>query len=169
MHVPRFGRGIPLRIGPLAVAVALGFGMPALAAGDRHANYYYPAPTSRETYAARVDTLPEANRHARIAFVTNITNGMLTKKPYPPPFAIFAKGTDAQKLIIIGLYDNTLNTIYRARALLAQLTATARVTPLFRERFSGDNLTFLDLCKLLGFRLLTISDGKSFAHQIVIE
>jgi hypothetical protein len=152
-----------------AVLAALLVALPAAGKDDRHVGIYYPKPQSNETYKARTQTLPEANRHARIGFVTNLTNGMIAQNPYPPQFTMFAKGTQGEKLIIIGLFDNTYNTLYRARALLAQLTANARVTPIFQEFAQEDNLTFLDLCKMLGFRRLTISDGKNFAHQILIE
>ncbi len=152
-----------------AVLAGLLVALPAAGQNDRHAGIYYPEPQSRETYKARTRTLPEASRNARIGFVTNLTNGMIAQNPYPPQFTMFAKGTHGQKLIIIALFDNSYNTLYRARALLAQLTANARVTPIFQEYAEEDKLTFLDLCKMLGFRQLTISDGKNFAHQIMIE
>lgn len=135
---------------------------------DRHVGYYYPAPTSNETYAARSRVLDDSNRVRRIGFVTVLTNQML-QAPYPPPFAIYAKGAEAEKLIIVGLNDSGFNSIYRARALLAMLTAQARMTPLFRDSNLAEVLTFLDLAKLLGFQLVTVSDGRDFAHQIVIE
>ena len=135
---------------------------------DRHVGYYYPAPTSGETYVARSRVLDDSNRARRIGFVTVLTNQML-QAPYPPQFAIYAKGAEAEKLIIVGLNDNGFNSIYRARALLAMLTAQARVTPLFRDTNLAEVFTFLDLAKLLGFQLITVSDGRDFAHQIVIE
>jgi len=72
-------------------------------------------------------------------------------------------------MIIVGLYGDSFNTRYRMRALLAMLTAVARVTPLFKEERVEDYFTFLDLCKMLGFKQLTVSDGRKFAHQIKIE
>ena len=39
------------------------------------------------------------------AFVTVLTAQML-QNPYPPQFAIFAKGTESEKLIVTGLTDN---------------------------------------------------------------
>ncbi|MBT5666825.1 MAG: hypothetical protein HOJ06_15905, partial [Rhodospirillaceae bacterium] len=70
------------------------------AAKDRHAGYYYPEPTSRETYKARARTLKVASRRSRIAFVTGMT-GQILKRPYPPEFSIFAKGSQAEKMIIV--------------------------------------------------------------------
>lgn len=142
---------------------------PAAHADDRHADYYYPKPESKETYVARASTLPEASRRSRIAFVTHVMNEMIRKNPYPPQYAIFAKGAEAEKMIIVAITGESYNTLYRMRALLAMLTAVARTTPLFKEERVEDYFTYLDLCKMLGFQLLTVTDGKDFAHQIRIE
>ena len=88
---------------------------------------------------------------------------------YPPTFAIFAKGDDADKLMIVALQDGQINTLYRARAVLANLTALSRLTPFFRENAIADQGTFFDLLKLLGFTLVTISDGDKFSHQVKLE
>jgi len=133
---------------------------------DRHEGYYYPPLQSApEVYKARAVTLAEASRERRIAFVTALTNQMM-RNPYPPPFAIFAKGDNAEKLIIVGLFEGGYNTVYRARALLALLTARARMTPVFRKHQVEDIFTFFDFLKLQGFDRLTISDGKSYSHQV---
>ena len=152
----------------LAIAVAVA--APSAASGnDRHAGYYYPEPESKEVYVARASILPEASRRSRIAFVTHVMNEMIRKNPYPPQYAIFSKGAEAEKMIIVGVSGESYNTLYRMRALLAMLTAVARTTPLFKEERVEDYFTYLDLCKMLGFKLLTVTDGKSFAHQIRIE
>lgn len=151
-----------------AIFVVLGvFG--SADASDRHAGYYYPKPVTKEHYRARARTIAGASKQTRIAFVTNITNGMWTKNPYPPQFAMFSKGSRQEKLIIVSLRDGAFNTIFRARALLAQLTAVARTTRLIREQLKPGDLTFLDLLNLMGFEQLTISDGKSFSHQIILR
>ncbi|MBE9552152.1 MAG: molybdopterin-guanine dinucleotide biosynthesis protein A [Proteobacteria bacterium] len=151
-----------------AIVLASFLAPSAASAGDRHAGYYYPEPASTETYKARARTLVGADRTQRIAFITGVTLKQ-RERPHPPIMAMFAKGEKAQKLIIVGLEDGRLNTIYRARAILAMLTATARATPIFREYQVEEIFTFLDLCKMLGFSQVTISDGKDFAHQILIE
>jgi len=153
----------------LALAVVLALAAaPAGADEEHHVGTYYPQPQTVETYEARATTLPDASRSRRLAFVTVLTNQMLSN-PYPPQFAIFAKGTNAEKLIIVGLYDNAYNTIYRARALFAMLTAVARMTKLFQEYKVEELFTFFDLCKLLGFEQITITDGRDFAHQVIIK
>jgi len=136
--------------------------------GDHHEGYYYPKPTSIEHYPARVYTLPESDRVRRQAFVIGLTK-QLVGGQYAPSYAIFAKGDASDKLIIVALADGQLNTIYRARALLAMFTSSARSTAFFQQHTQPDEATFLDLLKLLGFRLVTISDGRDFAHQIVID
>ncbi|WP_420348915.1 molybdopterin-guanine dinucleotide biosynthesis protein A [Pelagibius sp.] len=137
-------------------------------ADDRHAGYYYPEPTSRETYQARSFTLPETSRKSRIAFVTGITSEQ-NKAPYPPTAAIFAKGSEAEKLIIVALDDGRIDTVFRARAIFAQMTAVARLLPVFSELGVEDFFTFFDLAKMLGFEQITISNGRDFAHQVMIR
>ena len=140
----------------------------AVAAADRHVGYYYPAPGAIETYKARTITTVDADRKMRLGFIVGITKNMLSM-PYAPKFVIFAKGEEAEKMIIVALEDDYIDTLYRARALLAQLTAIARTTPLLQELGLADFLTFFDLVKLLGFSQITISDGDQFAHQIMLE
>jgi len=135
---------------------------------DRHAGYYYPPPESTETYVSRALTLEEAGRNTRLGFVVGITQQMMSR-PYAPNFAIFAKGDEAEKLIIVSLRDGNLNTIYRARALFAMLTSIARTTRFLSDLGVADFFTFFDLAKLLGFTRITISDGANFAHQIIIQ
>ena len=137
-------------------------------AEDTQAGYYYPKPKSTETYQARVATLPDSDRSRRIAFVTGIAKE-IASKPYAAGYLMFAKGDEADKLIIVGMQDGGLNTVYRARALLATLTASARTTQFFQQNAIADYATFLDFLKLLGFKMVTISDGVAFAHQIKIE
>lgn len=149
-------------------AGVMGSGTEAVADTDRHVDYYYPEPVSREVYDARVPTLHDSDRLRRIGFVTVLTAQML-KNPYPPQFAIFAKGSESEKLIVAGLTDNGYNTLFRARALFAMLTSMARATNFFKEQPGADRYTFFDLAKLLGFELITFTDGAAFAHQIVLE
>ncbi len=135
---------------------------------DRHAGYYYPAPSSREVYRARPKRTPEAGRPLRIGFVTGVA-AMMAKRAYAPSYALFAKGSEAEKLIIVALQDGTLDTLFRARAVLADLTAFARTMPIFGEYGARDRYTFFDLAKILGFKQITVSDGRAFAHQVTIQ
>ena len=159
------GRGTLLAVwAALAVVVGSGAGW----AADRHAGYYYPEPQTRETYTARSRALEEADRALRIGFVTGITQ-QLMRQPYPPTAAIFAKGGEAQKLVIVALEDGRIDTIYRARAVFANLTAVSRGMPIMQELGVQDWFTFFDLARMLGFAQITISNGREFAHQVILE
>ncbi|MDF1731141.1 MAG: hypothetical protein P1U49_06520 [Minwuia sp.] len=148
--------------------------LPVLVAGsvhaddDRHEGYYYPGPVTSESYVGRADQIANADRGQRLGFITGLTGEQLAR-PYWPTFVIFAKGAEAEKMIIVATGDAGFRTIYQARALLAQLTATARGTPLFRELKVEDLFTFFDLAKMLGFNQIVISDGESFSHRVSIE
>ncbi len=149
------------------LAAALAAASPA-AAADRHVGYYYPPPTSTEIYKARALALSDADRETRLRFVVGFTQKML-QNPYPPQFVMFAKGEEAEKLIIVSLRDGHLDTIYRVRALLALLTSVARASEFLNELGVADFFTFFDLLKLLGFTRITVSDGEDFTHQVVLE
>ena len=155
----------------IAIAAALG-ALVSLAgpasADDRHAGYYYPQPQSTEVYYPRATPLPEANRDRRLGFVTGITTAQL-RAPYTPTHVLYAKGAESEKLVIVALQDGYIDTIYRARALLAAMTAQARAMPIFTELEAESTYTFFDMAVLLGFKQITISDGQSFAHQVTFE
>ena len=154
---------LPAALLALMVAVSL----PA-AAVEKHQGYYYPEPETREIYVARSKTMDEADRTLRVGFVTGITNQLLSK-PFPPTAAIFAKGEFAQKLIIVALEDGRIDTLFRARAIFANLTAVARVMPIMRDLGVQDWFTFFDLAKMMGFTQITITNGREFAHQVILE
>ncbi len=153
----------------LAMAVAAASG-PAAAQdrADKYVGYYYPKPAAMEVYRARAAVLPGANRKRRIAFIVAVVNERL-QRPYPPTYSLFPKGGRAHTLIIVGNLPGRLNTIYRVRALLATMTSVARTLPIFRENSVEDDFTFLDLMKMLGFESVTVRDGESFTHQIILR
>jgi hypothetical protein len=166
-----------LRFRPAVLAFAAAFAVfgtalaphAAGAADDeRHVDYYYPEPQTEEIYDARLPVLPDSDRRRRIGFVTVLTGEMLNR-PYPPQIVVFAKGADAEKLIVTAVTDGSYDTIYRARALFAMLTAMARATPFFADQADADRYTFFDLLKLLGFTQLTFTDGDRFAHRVVLR
>lgn len=150
------------------VSLATSSASPMASAADRHEGYYYPPLTSQETYTARAVTLPDSARTRRIGFVVGLTKQQ-HEKAYAPEVAVFTKGTEAQKMIIVALNRNAISNIYQARGLIAQMTAVARATQIFIDNRVEETYTFLDLLKLMGYEQLTISDGHSYAHQIKIE
>jgi hypothetical protein len=157
-------RALGLALGAFVLTVA---GGAAAQENDRHAGYYYPPPTVSETYQAEATTLRDSTRVRRIGFVTILAAKALTAS-YAPPYMMFVKGGGAEKLIIIGMGGYVAN-VYQARAILAQLTAQARTTEIFKEVDPEFRLTFLDLLKMLGFEQVTVSDGKSYTLQIAIR
>ena len=136
--------------------------------GDRYVGYYYPPPTTVGTYVARARKMAGSDRQRRIGFVTGLEQD-LGKRSYAPTMTYFVKSGEASKLIIVATSTGRLDTIYRVRALLASLTASARTTPVFRNAKVDDLFTFLDLLKMLGFKSVTVGDGSKFAHQVLIQ
>ena len=150
----------------IGLACITGLSSAAASAGeDRYIGYYYPAPAEIETYCARVPPLSDMDKRRRVGFVIGIKEGM-SNKPYDSAYSVFVKGGESRKLIIVAKTDGHLETIYRVRALLADLTNSARTTPIFEESGAPENLTFLDLLTLLGFESVTVSDGDEFTHQV---
>lgn len=135
-------------------------------ASDRHEGYYYPTPEVIEEYEARAPVLDGNSRSRRLNFIGGIIAD-IASKPYPPTYAMFAKGEHAEKLIVVGMRDGFYDTLYRTRALLAALTSLARTTPLFQDLDPEQNYTFFDLCYMLGFEQLTVTNGREFSHQIL--
>lgn len=152
----------------LGLIAASGMCSVSAQAGDSHADYYYPEPSSRETYTATMTQGPSASKRSRVGFTVGI-NKTQQKRGYAPRYHIFAKGAEAQKLIIVATDSFSYNTIFRLRALMASLTSDARATPLFTNLPEPENLNFLDLCKLIGFTQVTLSDGDGLAHRIDIR
>jgi hypothetical protein len=152
----------------LISAAVLGASLVVAQPADRHEEYYYPKVSSRETYTSRARVMEDSDRTRRIGFVSGLTQ-QLADMPYAPTYAVFAKGGEADRLIIVAYGEGQLNTIYRARALFASLTSLSRLTTLFRELPVEEIFTFFDLCKLLGFRTITISDGDKFVHQVTLR
>ena len=166
----------------LAVLVAFG-ALPALAQqqpkpaaaaatpkadDDRYVGYYYPKPTAIETYTSPMQTIAGAERAQRVQFATVVSQGTI-QSAYRVPYAVFVKGEKADKMIIVGLQPGEMSTIYRARAILANMTTMSRLSPFFQERTIAEDANFFDLLKLLGFQQITISDGDKFTHQVNIK
>ena len=130
---------------------------PAAAAAeeDRYIGYYYPKPNSTEIYQSAMQTIQGVDRAQRVQFVTVVSQGTI-QSSYRVPYSVFVKGEKADKMIIVGLAPNEFGTIYRMRALLANMTTMSRLSPFFQERTVAEDATFFDLLKLLGFTSVTI-------------
>jgi hypothetical protein len=135
---------------------------------DKYVGYYYPKPTATETYTSPMQTIAGAERAQRVQFATVVSQGTI-QSAYRVPYAVFVKGEKADKMIIVGLQPGEMSTIYRARAILANMTTMSRLSPFFQERTIAEDANFFDLLKLLGFQQITISDGDKFTHQVNIK
>lgn len=134
-------------------------------AEDRYVGYYYPPVTSQETFDRVVRSAPDAGRNVRVDFVNVLTLAQL-KEPESPRFVFFAKGQAADKLILVALDDEVFSTLFRARALMAQLTVSVRKGNFFREQQLQSIVTFYDMLQLLQFDSLTVTDGETWTHQV---
>ncbi len=139
-----------------------------LHASDLHAGYYYPEGGTQEVYVAVTEISPEASKSTRSAFAAGMDKQQ-RDRGYPPSFHLFVKGKDHEKMIIVAVEDGKYNTLFRIRALLASMTSMARSTQLFTETENPQNFNFLDFCKLMGFKQVTVSDGDRLTHRYVIE
>ncbi len=150
----------------IAVSLAVAsFGGAAWAAGRD--SYYYPPVNSEEVFARDLALAPIPRRAVRVGLITRITRTQLAA-PESPRFVIFAKGDEAKHMIIIALDDQVFKTVYRARAVLTQLTSNVRSADFFTSNIE-DYATWFDLAKLLGFDDLVISDGATWSHRVIFE
>jgi len=150
----------------IAVSLAVAsFGGAAWAAGRD--SYYYPPVNSEEVFVRDLALAPIPRRAVRVGLITRITRTQLAA-PESPRFVIFAKGDEAKHMIIIALDDQVFKTVYRARAVLAQLTSNVRSADFFTSNIE-DYATWFDLAKLLGFDDLVISDGATWSHRVIFE
>jgi hypothetical protein len=152
-------------------ALILFGGLPATAdedGTDRHIGVYYPQPSITESHVSRGGPIPGVSRDGRIAFVVGVATADKTLG-FERPWDIFVKGNEAQKLVITAKFDGRLNTVYRVRALLADLTSTARTTPVLIEAQVQSYFTFLDYLGMLSFKRITINDGDKFSYQVDIK
>ena len=156
-----------LQIALISVLALLAAGKPAIA-NDSHAGRYYPQPTTKEVYSSPFPRLPTANKRTRVGFTVGLI-ARQQKLSYAPTYHLFAKGSQAEKMIIVATGDGRYDTLYRMRGLLAAMTAEARLSPLFRQLQNPENVNFFDLVKMTGFSQITVSDGKTYAHRVELK
>ena len=135
---------------------------------DHHIGLYYPEPQIREVYTSKLPKFPTATPKSRAAFAVGIALQQ-AKRSYAPTYHLFVKGAQRQKIIIIATEAGRYATHYQLRALLAGLTTEARSTQLLNRAPNPEYLNFLDFCKLMGFKRITVSDGDKIALQIDVK
>ncbi|KIC51186.1 hypothetical protein [Tateyamaria sp. ANG-S1] len=149
----------------LALIAALVLATTATHAQERYEGYYYPEVTSTEEFTRVIRQAPQSSKGVRVDFVTNLTVAQLAA-PESPRFVFFAKGEDAKHLNVIALDDDVFSTLFRARAVLAQMTSNMRNNDFFRAQELQFVATFFDLLQLMEFDTLVVSDGETWAHQV---
>ena len=135
---------------------------------DHHIGLYYPEPQIREVYASKLPKFPTATAKSRAAFAVGIALQQ-AKRYHAPTYHLFVKGAQRQKIIIVATESGRYSTHYQLRALLAGLTTEARSTQLLNRAPNPEFLNFLDFCKLMGFKRITVSDGNKIALQIDVK
>lgn len=153
-------------IARLFLTLALLAAFPAMA--DKQEGYYYPPITSEEEFARFIVAAPPSNRNIRVGFVTTVTKAQLAA-PESPRFVMFAKGADARRLIMVALDDEIFKTLFRARAIMAQLSSNLRGTQFFEEQGLTSAGTFFDMLQILDFESVTISDGETWSHRVYFK
>ena len=78
---------------------------PKAATDDRYIGYYYPKPTSTEVFESQLQTIAGVERAQRIQFTTVVSQGTI-QSAYRVPYAVFAKGEKADRMIICLLYTS---------------------------------------------------------------
>ena len=139
-------------------------------AAEDGAGYYHPPVTSEETFVSDLKLDPErgADRDRRVNFVTTLTASQVAQ-PDSPPYVVFAKGDEADRLYLIGLDDQMFKTLFRARAVLAQMTSKIRSGGYFEGTGLRNQATFFDMLAAMGFESLVISDGSDWAHRVSLS
>ncbi len=153
------------RIVALLLCLCLPVAIFAQTSDDRYVGYYYPPITSEEVFERYVRVAPSVGRAVRVDFINSITDAQLEDEA-TPRFVFFAKGQAADELILIALDDEIFASLFRARAILAQLTVNVRRGGFFAAEELQTVATFFDLLQLLEFDSLVISDGKSWSHRV---
>jgi hypothetical protein len=100
--------------------------------------------------------------------VNQITTSQLAA-PESPRFVFFAKGDDASTLILTALDDDIFSTLYRARAIMAQLTVSVRKNGFFKDEDLKYLATFYDVLQLMQFEELLITDGETWTHRVTFN
>ena len=124
-----------------------------------------PDITSEETFDRVVRSGGGSIKAVRIDFANTLTVSQLQAVEHPK-YVFYTKGNAADTLILTALDDDVFATLYRARAVMAQMTVSVRSGGFFVEEDLQYVATFYDLLQLLEFDELIISDGKTWSHRV---
>lgn len=134
-------------------------------AKDKYVGYYVADVASEESFDRVIRDAGQSSKAVRVDFVNQVTIAQL-KEPESPRFVFFAKGNDASTLILTALDDEVFSTLYRARAIMAQMTVSVRQSGFFKQEQLEYVATFYDLLQLMQFDELLITDGETWTHRV---
>ncbi|MFK7867669.1 MAG: hypothetical protein AB8B58_00360 [Roseobacter sp.] len=149
----------------LAAILSCLFFVAAAQAEERYVGYYYPEITSEEVFERVVRESSGAGKAVRIDFINVLTTAQL-EAPESPRFVFYVKGSDSKTLILTALDDEVFSTLYRARAIMAQLTVSVRKGGFFQQEELQYVATFYDLLQLMNFDELLVTDGEKWTHRV---
>ncbi|TYO88905.1 hypothetical protein [Oceanicella actignis] len=157
-----------MRAAALALLAASGAAADQPAGQDKYAGYHYPPVGSQEVFARDLIRGPAPDAAAREAFVSMIAAAQFDGR-HPAGYALFAKGAGSRKLIMVALDDQIFRTPFRARAVMARLSAAMRGAPFFKENGLSQDGTFFDMLAMLDFESLTVTDGATWSHRVIFD
>ena len=139
------------------------------AEGKELAGYqFYPTPKGIENYKSRRRVLSNTQNKTRIVFVNNILRSFF-QRGAQERVLVFAKGKNAENMIIMDSVDGNLSTIFKVRAFIEVLPVLLRNTPIYRKFKNNEIPPFLDLAKMNGFKTVTFTDGDKYSYKFILK
>ncbi|MEM6625544.1 MAG: hypothetical protein AAGB25_01850 [Pseudomonadota bacterium] len=132
------------------------------------AGYHYPAPQGVETATTIVSQAEKPPFEVRVQIVTAIATANAAR-PYPPVFFSILEGAERDTLVLLDMGGANIDTVYKARGLVSEVSALMRNNPLFSQYGVENYASIFDMLKIWGFEKLVITNGDDFAHAFLIE
>ena len=129
---------------------------------------FYPTPKVIENYKSRRRVLTSTQNKTRIAFVNNILRAFIHRDAKERVF-VFAKGKNAENMIIMDSVNGNLNTIFKVRAFIEVLPVLLRNSPIYRKFKNSEIPPFLDLAKMNGFKTVIFTDGDKYSFRFILK
>ena len=135
---------------------------------ELNGHQFYPTPKVIENYKSRRRVLTSTQNKTRIAFVNNILRAFIHRDAKERVF-VFAKGKNAENMIIMDSVNGNLNTIFKVRAFIEVLPVLLRNSPIYRKFKNSEIPPFLDLAKMNGFKTITFTDGDKYSFRFILK
>jgi hypothetical protein len=135
---------------------------------ELNGHQFYPTPKVIENYKSRRRVLTGTQNKTRIAFANNILRAFIHRDVKERVF-VFAKGKNAENMIIMDSVNGNLNTIFKVRAFIEVLPVLLRNTPIYRKFKNSEIPPFLDLAKMNGFKTVIFTDGDKYSFRFILK